>query len=701
MTSTLRLLAVLLAITLFVFSGCEQDTNGHSSDSQGNSTATVSPLARELIAYAIAVNDFNSNVAQLETDFAYLVEFYSPSFVSTVWKRDMSELLDRDQQLLGSWLKINAPQSFLGFHDTIAGGLAVAERLRDHYEEWLSSDENDTDAISSLWDSGIAIGNERVEIFESARTALEHGTAVYADQTAGEEELKVEFDAVFRFGDYFSEQVRQSPASERVAARPKSGSTPTTTLPITTPSNVIETDKIPVPVETPLTLRIVVPISLPTAIVPTQSPVPTPTQLPLPTHTPIVVPPPVVLLPTQVPTPFPVVSLPTATTGPTIAPQPSPPTATAPAASSAPSNILNLVESLVVNDNPKSALPSYNRSSWKHWNDEDSDCINARHEVLIEESTTSVVMDGNCRVGAGQWFGVFTGEQFSNPSNLDVDHMVPLKNAHDSGGWAWSASKKEEFANYLGFAGHLLVVSASANRSKGASGPESWKPTRTDYWCQYGSDWAEIKATWALTVTSPEKTALIDMVNKCGGSNGGGVAPPTPISGQPTSVPSTATITSVPTTPVPTQTVDPSLPFDPFGPDRNCGDFLNWEDAYGFYLAAGGPSQDPHGLDGNGDGDPCESLHGSDQPAPTVTSISVPATSTSVPSIPTSVPATAVPTPTATSSLPYDPLGEDRNCGDFSSWDVAYAFYLAAGGPAQDPHGLDGNNDGDPCKSLH
>jgi hypothetical protein len=265
---------------------------------------------------------------------------------------------------------------------------------------------------------------------------------------------------------------------------------------------------------------------------------------------------------------------------------------------------LNLVESLVVNDNPKSALPSYNRSSWKHWNDEDSDCINARHEVLIEESTTSVVMDGNCRVDSGQWFGVFTGEQFSNPSNLDVDHMVPLKNAHDSGGWAWSASKKEEFANYLGFAGHLLAVSASANRSKGASGPESWKPARTDYWCQYGSDWAEIKATWALTVTSSEKSALIDMVNKCGGSSGGSIAPPTPISGQPTSVPSTATVTSVPT-----PTVDPSIPFDPFGPDRNCGDFSNWEDAHEFYLAAGGPAQDPHGLDGNNDGKPCESLH--------------------------------------------------------------------------------------------
>ncbi|MFD1017580.1 thermonuclease family protein [Thalassobacillus hwangdonensis] len=51
--------------------------------------------------------------------------------------------------------------------------------------------------------------------------------------------------------------------------------------------------------------------------------------------------------------------------------------------------------------------------------------------------------------------------------------------------------------------------------------------------------------------------------------------------------------------------------------------------------------------------------------------------------------------------LPYDPNGPDRDCGDFSSQDEAQAFYEAAGGPASDPHGLDGNdNDGIVCESL-
>lgn len=47
--------------------------------------------------------------------------------------------------------------------------------------------------------------------------------------------------------------------------------------------------------------------------------------------------------------------------------------------------------------------------------------------------------------------------------------------------------------------------------------------------------------------------------------------------------------------------------------------------------------------------------------------------------------------------LEYDPSGADRDCGDFSSPQAAQDFYLAAGGPAVDPHDLDRDNDGNAC----
>lgn len=52
------------------------------------------------------------------------------------------------------------------------------------------------------------------------------------------------------------------------------------------------------------------------------------------------------------------------------------------------------------------------------------------------------------------------------------------------------------------------------------------------------------------------------------------------------------------------------------------------------------------------------------------------------------------------SSLAYDPNGSDRDCGDFASQEEAQAFYEAAGGPASDPHRLDGEGDGVACESL-
>ena len=41
----------------------------------------------------------------------------------------------------------------------------------------------------------------------------------------------------------------------------------------------------------------------------------------------------------------------------------------------------------------------------------------------------------------------------------------------------------------------------------------------------------------------------------------------------------------------------------------------------------------------------------------------------------------------------------DRDCGDFASQKAAQVFYLKAGGPRVDPHGLDSEGDGVACES--
>ena len=199
-------------------------------------------------------------------------------------------------------------------------------------------------------------------------------------------------------------------------------------------------------------------------------------------------------------------------TAPTATPQE--PTATAPptATLTGTATVLRVTVSAV-----PATLPDYDRHDWKHWTDADGDCQNARNEVLIAESKTSVAYrtDRKCRVAAGEWLAPYTNTIVTDPGRLDVDHMVPLGNAHASGAWEWSAEQREQYANYLDDPQHLIAVTASANRSKGARGPEEWRPDDRSYWCQYAVDWITIKDTWELTATTAEFTALEEMLATC------------------------------------------------------------------------------------------------------------------------------------------------------------------------------------------
>ncbi len=213
-------------------------------------------------------------------------------------------------------------------------------------------------------------------------------------------------------------------------------------------------------------------------------------------------------LPTPTPTPPP----------PTVAPTPIPPVTplfTPPPSPTATPTAIPLPRLVIAPVSDR--LPDYDRKAWRHWIDADRDCQNTRAEVLIAESIAPVAFTKaeQCAVAAGEWLDPFTGETFTDARRLDVDHLVPLANAHRSGGWQWDAARKRQFANSLAYPNHLIAVSASANRSKGARGPEDWRPPDAAYHCQYAQDWIAVKAEWGLTATAAEWAALEEMLGEC------------------------------------------------------------------------------------------------------------------------------------------------------------------------------------------
>jgi hypothetical protein len=193
-----------------------------------------------------------------------------------------------------------------------------------------------------------------------------------------------------------------------------------------------------------------------------------------------------------------------------------PSTTTPPTQAAMPSTTTPPTEMLLI----MAAAPTpedYTRGEWGSWRDEDKDCQDTRQEVLNAESQVKPTLDANgCRVLKGQWTDVYTREVFTDPSKIDIDHVVPLKAAYDAGGNTWSADKQKAYFNSLQNPEHLIAVGAFSNRSKGSKTPQEWMPPNEAYHCQYLKDWLTIKDRWGLQVPLEEALFIArGLARKC------------------------------------------------------------------------------------------------------------------------------------------------------------------------------------------
>ncbi|MET3165159.1 UNVERIFIED_ORG: hypothetical protein ABIB19_003591 [Arthrobacter sp. UYEF10] len=150
----------------------------------------------------------------------------------------------------------------------------------------------------------------------------------------------------------------------------------------------------------------------------------------------------------------------------------------------------------------------YDRAYFEHWIDADGDGCNTRSEVLQEESSVPVTMSSGCTVATGQWYSRYDGQTWTNASDVDIDHMVPLAEAWGSGAQNWSTEQRRDFANDVALNVALEAVTDEVNQSKSDQDPAEWMPSLAGTACDYATDWVLVKYRWQLAIDQAEQAAL-------------------------------------------------------------------------------------------------------------------------------------------------------------------------------------------------
>ncbi|KAH0019022.1 hypothetical protein KCU80_g17379, partial [Aureobasidium melanogenum] len=156
--------------------------------------------------------------------------------------------------------------------------------------------------------------------------------------------------------------------------------------------------------------------------------------------------------------------------------------------------------------------PAYDRDLFKHWITISGEC-NTR-ETVLKRDGSDVITSSSCAATSGSWYSDYDGKTWTQASDLDIDHLVPLKEAWVSGAKDWTNERREQFANDL-TRPQLLAVTDSLNQAKGDQDLAEWLPPRVAYQCEYVRAWVQVKYYYGLTMDSAEKAAASKVLTGC------------------------------------------------------------------------------------------------------------------------------------------------------------------------------------------
>ncbi|GAA1403893.1 hypothetical protein GCM10009613_65630 [Pseudonocardia kongjuensis] len=182
----------------------------------------------------------------------------------------------------------------------------------------------------------------------------------------------------------------------------------------------------------------------------------------------------------------------------------------------------------------------YSREKFgQRWADIDRNGCDQRNDVLARDLDSVTYKPGtdDCVVLSGVLDpDPYTGAviQFErgagSSSAVQIDHIVAVSDAWQSGAQQLDAVTRERFANDPD---NLRAVDGPTNARKGDGDAATWLPPRREFWCEYGTRQVEIKTRYRLWVKPAERDALARLLDTCPGAPLAALLPAGVVHGEP------------------------------------------------------------------------------------------------------------------------------------------------------------------------
>ncbi|RLP75614.1 HNH endonuclease [Mycetocola tolaasinivorans] len=151
------------------------------------------------------------------------------------------------------------------------------------------------------------------------------------------------------------------------------------------------------------------------------------------------------------------------------------------------------------------------------WFDVEKNGCDTRNDILARD-LTAVETRGGCRVLSGVLNDPYTGTEIhfergeKTSMAVQIDHVVALKNAWQTGAQALTDDRRRELANDPI---NLLAVDGPTNSQKGDGDAATWLPPRRASWCGYAARQVSVKAAYGLWMTAAEHDRIGQILESC------------------------------------------------------------------------------------------------------------------------------------------------------------------------------------------